>query len=144
MYTGRIPSRMRIKQAAWKSSVGVRELSVWQRDCQHFKIARVLNKTETCTIYTCHGERKRRVRERVRERAWHEEIVIVKFTAWSSRLYSLCQAGFSWRDTCSVLVWQRKLLWFGEVNSICLIRAELWRKINRGKKMIRRVSSLSK
>lgn len=60
MYLGRIlPLRMRIKQAAWKSSVGVRELLVWQRNCQHIKIAWVLNKTETCTIYTCQREKHR-------------------------------------------------------------------------------------
>lgn len=47
---------MRIKQTAWKNSVGVRVLLVWQRDCHHIKIARVLNKTETCTIYTCQRE----------------------------------------------------------------------------------------
>lgn len=58
MYLRRIPLRMRIKQAAWKSSVGVRELLVWQRNCQHIKIARVLNKTETCTIYTCQREKQ--------------------------------------------------------------------------------------
>lgn len=47
---------MRIEQTAWKNSVGVRVLLVWQRDCHHIKIARVLNKTETCTIYTCQRE----------------------------------------------------------------------------------------
>lgn len=74
MYLRRIPPRMRIKQAAWKSSVGVRVLLVWQRDCHHIKIAWVLNKTETCTIYTCQRERERERQHRPDMGNFHSHI----------------------------------------------------------------------
>lgn len=93
----RIPPRMRIKQAAWKSSVGVRELLVWQRNCQHIKIAWVLNKTETCTIYTCQKETE-----------WEREKVCIysdmenfhSHLLWSVRVEAWCQTEFH-KVTCT-------------------------------------------
>lgn len=69
---------MRIKQTAWKNSVGVRVLLVWQRDCHHIKIARVLNKTETCTIYTCQREEEAGRQRRPDTKNFHSRVG----TAW--------------------------------------------------------------